>query len=225
LNGVTDLAVHGSYLYVLDAGNCRVQKLDTSGSFVFQFGTQGTGNGQFAPGASGIAVDPEGRIYVADTGNHRIQKFASDGTFVASVGAFGSGNGEFNRPMGLCVGAGYAGRIHVADCGNHRIVVLETNLAYQTAFGTDGNGFNLQFHSPRSVSWNSGSGDLFVVDAGNHRIVACEPNGNATLHILGLPGRGTNRLFHPAAILPRGGMAIEILDAGNTRIAVFAYLG
>ena len=44
-------------------------------TYVLQWGTQGSGDGQFAfPG--GVAVDGSGHVYVADLANHRIQKFA-----------------------------------------------------------------------------------------------------------------------------------------------------
>ena len=71
-------------MYVLDAGNARIQVFDGDGKYVTQWGTKGTGEGEFDFGtghgpedfAGSIAVDDEGFIYVADVGNKRIQKFA-----------------------------------------------------------------------------------------------------------------------------------------------------
>jgi DNA-binding beta-propeller fold protein YncE len=60
-----------------------VQGVQADGyNLVDQWGTPGTGNGEFnAP--SGIAVDKTGGyIYVNDEGNDRIQKFSSDRTYV-----------------------------------------------------------------------------------------------------------------------------------------------
>jgi len=73
--------------YVLDAGNARVQVFDADGVYLTQWGTRGSGEGQFnfglgLRGSEGldlrgsIAVDDDGYIYVADVGNQRIQKFA-----------------------------------------------------------------------------------------------------------------------------------------------------
>src|SRR5689334_6054098 len=55
-----------------------------------QFGTWGSGKGQFA-GPRGAAISATNRLYIADTGNHRIQAFLSDGTPVVSWGRRGSG--------------------------------------------------------------------------------------------------------------------------------------
>ena len=45
---------------------------DSEGTFLFSFGSNGEGNGQFnAP--TGVAVDKHGNILVADWGNSRIQ--------------------------------------------------------------------------------------------------------------------------------------------------------
>jgi hypothetical protein len=61
-------------VYVADTGNHRIQKFDTDGTYLTEWGSNGTGNGEFnEPGS--LIVDPSGTIHVADTGNHRIQKF------------------------------------------------------------------------------------------------------------------------------------------------------
>jgi tripartite motif-containing protein 2/3 len=45
---------------------------DSEGNFLFSFGSNGEGNGQFnAP--TGVGVDQHGNILVADWGNSRIQ--------------------------------------------------------------------------------------------------------------------------------------------------------
>jgi RHS repeat-associated protein len=61
-------------VYVADSGNRRIQKFDSSGTFLTKWGSYGSGDGQFID-PWGVAVDTQG-IYVTDTGNHRIQKFS-----------------------------------------------------------------------------------------------------------------------------------------------------
>ena len=61
--------------------NGRIAKYTTDGEFVSQFGSVGSGPGQFDL-IHGIAVDRSGRIYVADRRNHRVQVFTSGGDFV-----------------------------------------------------------------------------------------------------------------------------------------------
>ena len=92
-------------------------------TFVFKFGSGGSGDGQFyAP--EGVEVD-NGNIYVADTRNHRIQKFDSAGIFVSKFGTFGSGNGQFHAPAGVSVDIG---NIYAVDYGNNRIEVFSGSL-------------------------------------------------------------------------------------------------
>ena len=71
-------------IYVLDAGNARIQVFDLEGNYITQWGRKGSDEGEFDFGngsvpedfAGSVAVDDEGNIYVADVGNGRIQKFA-----------------------------------------------------------------------------------------------------------------------------------------------------
>jgi peptidylamidoglycolate lyase len=82
-NMPTDVAVaqDGSF-YVADGyGNSRVLKFDSTGKFLFAWGTAGRGNGQFnIPHA--IDLDRSGNVYVADRGNHRVQAFDGHGHFL-----------------------------------------------------------------------------------------------------------------------------------------------
>lgn len=65
--GVTDLVVDGDGRTIaLDRENHRVQVFATDGGFQYQFGTEGTGEGQFRQ-LTGIALSPDGTLYVADT--------------------------------------------------------------------------------------------------------------------------------------------------------------
>jgi len=90
-------------VYVADDGNHRIQKFNSSGTFLAKWGSEGSDDGQFNY-PSGLAVDSGGNVYVADTWNHRIQKFSSSGTFLAKWGSEGSGDGQFNYPEAVACG-------------------------------------------------------------------------------------------------------------------------
>ena len=61
--------------------NGRVVKYTNDGDFVSEFGSVGSGPGEFDL-VHGIAVDRGRRIYVSDRLNHRIQVFTEDGEYV-----------------------------------------------------------------------------------------------------------------------------------------------
>jgi sugar lactone lactonase YvrE len=74
----------GSF-YVADGYvNRRVVKFDKDGKYQLEFGTAGTGPGQFHPEGQvhSIAIDSNHRIYVGDRGNRRIQIFDENGKYL-----------------------------------------------------------------------------------------------------------------------------------------------
>ena len=75
-------------VYVTDSGDYRVQHFTADGVLLNQWGSLGSGVGQFEyPG--GLAVAGDGTVYVADRGNNRIQVFTADGDFIAWWGRQG----------------------------------------------------------------------------------------------------------------------------------------
>ena len=64
---------------VIDQGNNRVQKFDSTGVYLAQWGSIGTGDGQFFEPQK-IAVDSAGNVFVTENNNFRVQKFTDTGT-------------------------------------------------------------------------------------------------------------------------------------------------
>ena len=77
-----------------DADNQRVEKFASDGTYLLQWGSYGSGDGQFRE-PEGVAVDAFGDVYIADTQNRRMQKFGPDGTYLRQWGGLGSGDGSF----------------------------------------------------------------------------------------------------------------------------------
>ena len=86
IDGDTTLSEHAS--------NTRLSKPSGSHVFLFQWGSHGSGSGQFNY-PYGIAVDGTGNVFVQEYFNHRIQKFNSTGAFISQWGSYGSGIGQF----------------------------------------------------------------------------------------------------------------------------------
>jgi DNA-binding beta-propeller fold protein YncE len=96
----TDMAFasDGSF-YVSDGyGNNRVAKFSPDGKFLFDWGHQGQGPGEFDLPHS-VAVDAQGNVYVADRSNSRIQVFDSNGKFLKVWKS-----PELGRPWSLTIG-------------------------------------------------------------------------------------------------------------------------
>lgn len=118
MGGPIGIAIDGAGdIYVVDQENARVQKFDSNGNYLSQFGTYGTGNGQFAQPLY-IAIDSAGNIYVTD-GVARVEKFDKNGAYLTQWGSVGTGIGQFIGSEGIAVDS--VGDIYVADSFNYRV--------------------------------------------------------------------------------------------------------
>jgi streptogramin lyase len=86
---------NNEFVYVTDTELFNVQKFTTDGTFVTKWGSEGTGDGQFASLES-LDVDSQGNVYVVDYDNNRIQKFTGDGEFISAWGSEGIEPGQFD---------------------------------------------------------------------------------------------------------------------------------
>lgn len=68
-------------IYVVDMGNCRVQKFDDQGRYLQTIGRKGQGPGEFR-GPMGICFDAQENLYVREY--RKIQVFDRDGEFLRS---------------------------------------------------------------------------------------------------------------------------------------------
>ena len=83
-------------IYVADGyGNSRIAKYDSNGKWIKNWGSAGTGEGQFRT-VHGIAIDASNTVYVADRDNRRIQVFDTDGNFKTQYRNVGS-------PWAICL--------------------------------------------------------------------------------------------------------------------------
>jgi tripartite motif-containing protein 71 len=212
VDGRGSVYVNGN-VYVADCYNHRIQVFTNSGTYLTQWGTFGTGNGQFNF-PYGVAVDAGGYVYVADTDNHRIQVFTRSGVYLTQWGTSGTGDGQFNYPWGVAVDA--SGNVYVADYYNHRIQKFTFDGTYVTQWGTYGSGDG-QFAYPQGVAVDA-AGNVYGTDV-NHRIQVFT-NSGTYLTQWGTFGTGNGQFDVPAGVAVDGGRAY-VADYNNNRIQVF----
>jgi DNA-binding beta-propeller fold protein YncE len=97
-NRPTDIAFapSGKFFYVSDGyGNSRVVMFTSGGRYVREWGTKGSGPGQFNLPHS-IQADSQGNLYVSDRENNRIQVFDGEGKFLRMWTHLGA-------TQGLCI--------------------------------------------------------------------------------------------------------------------------
>ena len=101
-------------VYVLDAGNFRVQALTADGDFLRAFGQVGSAFGGLAR-PRGLAVDQLGRIYVSDAAFGNVQIFDEQGRLLLALGSVGRRDepGRYGLAGGVAVDE--TGRVYVAD--------------------------------------------------------------------------------------------------------------
>jgi tripartite motif-containing protein 71 len=123
----------GDRVYVVDFYHSRIAVFDKDGTYLFQFGSNGTEAGQFIH-AFGIITSKTGDVYVSDEALNRIQIFDRDGKVLSSWGSWGAAPGQFYKPKGLAYDAA-RDRIIVADFGNHRAQIFDMKGTFISTFG------------------------------------------------------------------------------------------
>jgi sugar lactone lactonase YvrE len=190
---VTDSPVFGHLIYVSDGGNDRIELFDGSGNYVGQWGSHGSGDGQF-DNPRGIALDKDGNVYVTDSNNARIQIFTASGAYLHQLGSQGSGDGQFNGPTAVAVD--FDLNVFVLEQTGNRVQAFAPGGTFVDSWGSEGYGFG-QLQFPLALVRDD-VGNVYVADTGNHRLQKFLDNGqfvflinDTTRGLIGLPGDAT----------------------------------
>ena len=183
-------------LYISDAGNHKIRKIDTFGTISTFAGGAGTygaaGDGGPASaatiaGAAGLAIDKYGNLYIAD-GNSRVRMVDTNGIIhtVAGNGTVGyAGNGgcatcsgvAMDAPIGVAVDD--TGNIYIADNNNNVIRKVNTSgiisvyagkgPAYGGYSGDGGQATDARLLSPKGIRFDA-FGNGFICEGSNNYI-------------------------------------------------------
>jgi streptogramin lyase len=201
-------------VYVVDSANSRVLKYDSTGKFLMQWGSQGSGDGQFNMSLyydidrSGfVAVDSLGNVYVTE--NNRVQKFDSNGKFLTKWGAPGSGDGQF--ALALAIAIDPQDNVYVVDLYNNIVQKFDSNGKFLLKWGSPGPGEG-QFKRPAAVAIDM-QGNVLVADVDTGRLQKFDSNGKFLSQVFlgGVDG------------MVIGPIALAVGDQGQVYIGEYAH--
>jgi DNA-binding beta-propeller fold protein YncE len=177
-------------VYVSDSGNARVQVFTPGGRFIRQFGSYGTGKGQFLHPFD-LVVDGTGNVYVADDVTQTFAKFSPAGNVIWTI----VGSAATDPDL--------AGHFHVTSIDAHGRLVV-TNDDINRVLYIDPDGHKVDAFSPSSSGSPSGHVCEATVDAaGTTYVSGCVTTGPTLVYdrahrlIARWPGRQYSLLRSP----------------------------
>ncbi len=215
LNGPRGVAVDAAgNVFIADAGNNRIRKVDAVTNFISTVAGTGTGGFNFdnvaattaqVNGASGVGFDPAGNLIISDANNNRIRSVNAGTQFITTIAGVGGGGGfagdggaataaRINGPVGVYFVN--SSMYYIYDRSNNRIRVVYPN---HTPVFTAGS------HQSLTICQNSGADSL------NPNLAVYDIDSNQTetwstqlapLH--GTLGGAATKSSNPANITPTG---------------------
>jgi DNA-binding beta-propeller fold protein YncE len=209
----------GTTVYAADTYDYRVEVFSPSGAYRGQWGTYGTGNGQFYWGPGGVAVNQAGTtIYVVDPGNYRIQVFNSAGGYLAQWPCYSD---LYNTPDIVVNSTGTTLYVSTGGYGSVNIY-SPTGAALGQVGSTSGSGSgNGQFNAPDGIALSPDNSKVYVVDKGNNRVEVFDSSGNY-LSQFGSYGLAPGFFNAPSFIAVDGAGYLYVTDSGNNRVEKFS---
>lgn len=204
--------------YVLNGLDARtpVEGLVSVGTYISEFGTHGSGNGEFNWPSRVFLTDKF--VYVLDTGNNRIQVWnRANETF----GFAYTPVSPLSQPYGMAKDPrSGVNRFAVADTANNQIRVFSFDpstgaIAELFSFGSQGSGDG-QFQNPHGVAFDL-FGYIYVADTDNDRIQVFNASG-VFARKFGAFGSADRKFDAPQGLCVSAGGTVYVADTANDRI-------
>ncbi len=157
-------------LYVADTPNQRVSVFGSDLTFKFDFGTKGTGPGEFYQ-VYGVAIGAGEVVHTVD-GDGRMMRWALDGTY---LGRFAPGT-PLNQPRMAEVHP-VTGDLWVVNARDREVVVLAPDGTERFRFGSSGSDPGEFMGDPRGIAIDPAGERVYVSDEGNHRVQVFDDAG------------------------------------------------
>ena len=235
ISGPSGVAVDRSgNVYVVDAGNWVVRKIDTVG-VIHAFAGDNTGDNKCGGGVptqvgldtpQGVAVDSSGNVYIADPGCGMVFMVDAAGknlrTIAGGLEANLTGDGgpanntQLQFPVGVAIDS--AGTIYIADFGANSVRTIDRGGVIHTLAGNGAADYTgdggparaAALSSPESVAVDR-AGNVYIADFGNNVIRQVDTSG--TIHTFagsGTPGyAGDEGPAVAAQLLGPEGVAVD----------------
>ena len=230
-------------VYVADANNRRVRRIDTTGTVTTIAGTGelgSAGDGGLAVEAqlfvpTDIAFDGSGNLYIAEAAGNRVRKIDTTGRIstIAGTGEKGSeGDGgqaveaQLNRPLAMTVDE--EGNVFIGEYNGYRVRKVDLEGVITTIAGTGIKGGAGDGGPATAAQFNYISGlevdalgNVYVSDMNEARIRKISPTGTiTTIAGTGVSGhKGNGGPAVAARIETPGGLALD--SAGNLFLTEF----
>ena len=212
-------------LYVADTWNHRVQKFDTQGNFLLQWGKDGLSTSPPTAedpepkfwGPRAVAVGPDNRVYVVDTGNKRVQIFDTNGVYQGEFGTGGMTDGALDEPVGIAFGPD--GLAYVADTWNLRVDVFDPQtLAFVRNWPVTA--WYGQSTENKPYIAVDGKGRVYITAPEQFRVMAYDSQGKAAL-CWGQQGADAGSFGEPLGIAADKDGNIYVVDSTQNRVLKF----
>ncbi|MBX2905193.1 MAG: T9SS type A sorting domain-containing protein [Taibaiella sp.] len=239
-------------LFICDAVNARIRKVNTSGiistiagsGFSGYWGDGGPATAAGIQGNSAICTDYWGNVYIAESGNFRVRKISPDGIIrtIAGTGVYGyNGDGipatdaQLMWPTDVKVDD--TGNVYIVDAKSYRIRKINTLGTISTIVGTGISGYSLDGSMADTSSIGAGFsiclnnfGEILFVDSTRLRMINSAGiletvAGNGVIGFSGDGGPATNAAIGVSFLTVDTSDNIVFTDGGTHRIRKISSTG